>query len=224
MKTNIFLLILFVGLSQACIKDDIIDDEVEPVLQIINGLDTIGMDTAFQFEAQYFNNVGNAETISVEWTSSAPEIIAINPNGLATGLMEGNATILVKGDNGNEILTDSVTVAVGASNVAEPMERSGLIRTTSSYVMTGNFTLSVIDDKLVIDIEDDYRASSALPGLFVYLTNNPNTTVGALEIGAVQVFSGAHSYELDNVNISDYNYLLYFCKPFNVKVGDGEIN
>ena len=90
--------------------------------------------------------------------------------------------------------------------------------------MTGHFTLSVNDDKLLIDIQDDYRASTALPGLFVYLTNNPNTTVGALEIGAVQVFSGAHSYELENVDINDYNYLLYFCKPFNVKVGDGEIN
>jgi hypothetical protein len=146
MKPNIFLLLLFVGLLQACIKDDIIDDEVDPVLQITNGLDTIGMDTSYQFEAQYFNNIGNPETINIEWTSSAPGIIAISPNGLATGLLEGSATIFVKGDNGNEILTDSVIVAVGASNVVEPMERSGLIMTTSSYVMTGHFTLSVTDD------------------------------------------------------------------------------
>ncbi|MEM9549152.1 MAG: hypothetical protein AAGA77_24405, partial [Bacteroidota bacterium] len=63
-----------------------------------------------------------------------------------------------------------------------------------------------------------------LPGLYVYLTNNRNTTANALEIGAVEVFNGAHTYTVEDVGINDYKFLLYFCKPFNVKVGDGEIN
>jgi len=41
----------------------------------------------------------------------------------------------------------------------------------------------------------------------------------------VVTFDGAHDYILDdNVGLFDYNYLVYFCKPFNVKVGDGEIS
>jgi len=60
--------------------------------------------------------------------------------------------------------------------------------------------------------------------LYVYLTNNPSTTAGALEIGKVTVFEGTHIYTIEgDIPLNQYNYLLYFCKPFNVKVGDGEI-
>jgi len=76
---------------------------------------------------------------------------------------------------------------------------------------------------LTLRFEDDYRASTALPGLYVYLTNNPNSTNSALEIGAVTTFSGAHTYTIEDVDISEYQYILYFCKPFNVEVGEGLI-
>ncbi len=101
--------------------------------------------------------------------------------------------------------------------------RSGVIQTTSSYVMEGDFEIRIEAGQLLIDIADNYWASFALPGLYVYLTNNPNTTANALEIGAVEVFNGVHQYLVNDVGLNDYNYLLYFCKPFNVKVGDGEI-
>ena len=67
-------------------------------------------------------------------------------------------------------------------------------------------------------------ACSSLPGLYLYLTNNPNTINGAQEVGEVTIFSGAHSYSIPNTGINEYNYLLYWCKPFSVKVGEGKIN
>ena len=78
---------------------------------------------------------------------------------------------------------------------------------------------------LKLSFADNYNASTALPGLYIYLTNNPSTNVGAYEIGAVTDFDGAHSYDLPNsISLMDYEYVLYFCKPFNVKVGDGQFN
>jgi len=75
-----------------------------------------------------------------------------------------------------------------------------------------------------LDIAGNYEASTALPGLYVYLSNNPNSTSGSYEIGEVTVFNGAHSYTLpSSVDISDYKYILYWFKPFNVKVGDSTI-
>ena len=56
------------------------------------------------------------------------------------------------------------------------------------------------------------------------MTNNPNTASGAKEIQKVTVFNGAHKYIITNTKINDFNHLLYWCKPFGVKVGDGEIN
>ena len=91
-------------------------------------------------------------------------------------------------------------------------------------MLEGSFTLEQVGDDLLLEFADDYRASSALPGLYIYMTNNKNTNANALEIDAVETFNGAHSYTIQNVGINDYKFLLYYCKPFNVKVGDGDIN
>ena len=118
-----------------------------------------------------------------------------------------------------------VTAGASTTEIEVSTVRSGVIQTTTFYDLEGDFELIQNDDgTLTLDIADNYRASSGLPGLYVYLTNNPRSISGAFEIGEVNVFSGAHSFEIDGVELNQFNYLLYFCKPFNVKVGDGEIN
>lgn len=207
----------------ACIKDDIVFDTVDPELRIIRAVDTIAIDSSYQFEATYLNNIGAEEDVIIVWQSTAPEVIDITANGLATALQTGSATISATFDDGTTIVQDDVEVHTGEETVEAPRERSGTIRSTTFYDLGGAFTIEQIDADLLLEIDEDYVASSSLPGLYLYLSNNPNTIANALEIGAVQVFEGAHSYTIPNVDISTYNYLLYFCKPFNVKVGDGEI-
>ena len=109
--------------------------------------------------------------------------------------------------------------------VTAPQSYQGTIQTTSSYKLTGSYEYGLNDaGQLVLDIAGNYEASTALPGLYVYLSNNPNSTSGSYEIGEVTVFNGAHSYTLpSSVDISDYKYILYWFKPFNVKVGDSTI-
>ena len=109
--------------------------------------------------------------------------------------------------------------------VTAPQSYQGTIQTTSSYKLTGSYEYGLNDaGQLVLDIAGNYEASTALPGLYVYLSNNPNSTSGSYEIGEVTVFNGAHSYTLpSSVDISDYKYILYWCKPFNAKVGDSTI-
>jgi hypothetical protein len=99
------------------------------------------------------------------------------------------------------------------------------LQTTSSYELKGDFVLKEEGGVLKLSFASNYQASTALPGLFIYLTNNPSTSSGAFEIGAVTEFEGAHSYDLPNsIDLMDYEYVLYFCKPFNAKVGDGQFN
>ena len=109
--------------------------------------------------------------------------------------------------------------------VTVPQSYQGTIRTTSSYELTGSYEYGLNDaGQLVLDITGNYEASTALPGLYVYLSNNHNSTSGSYEIAEVTVFNGAHSYTLpSSIDISDYKYILYWCKPFNVKVGDSTI-
>lgn len=209
-------------LLSGCIADDFVADFVEPVLRITRSADSLAVGDTFDFTYEYFNEVGQPQAVGALWTSSNPAVVAIDAaSGKAEALAAGEAELSVSYGG----LSDVALVTAGGSTVENNDERSGIIRTTSSYLLQGSFVVRPnATGGIVVSIADDYRASTALPGLYVYLTNNPATRVGALEIGRVTVFSGAHTYEIPNVGLDDYAYLLYYCKPFNVKVGDGSIN
>ncbi len=227
MRSLIFVLPLFV--LTACIGDDLVDDYVAPVIRISNLADTIEAGTAFQFTHQYVNNIGQAEDVAAVWTSSNTELLTIDANGLASAIAEGDVDITASFTDPrfDETATVTETVAIGASTVVvvEPMMRSGSVATTSSYPLSGNFVLEELpdSDELKLSFGEEYIADELLPGLYVYLSNNPNSTVGAFEIGAVQTFRGAHEYTFNGAELEQFAYVLYFCKPFNVKVGHGDI-
>ena len=53
---------------------------------------------------------------------------------------------------------------------------------------------------------------------------NTEKILGAIEIAKVTVFNGAHEYILPpSIELADYKYLIYWCKPFSVPVGEGTI-
>lgn len=223
MKLNIAIFALLIISLNSCIENDYIDDFVEPVLRINNPIDTLGINESYQFSKTYFNNVGLQENIEATWESSNENVISISQDGLAQALSLGNSLISVTVNSEDLLLTTSFSLEVGSSTAESIQKVSGVITTTSSYVLEGDFIIQQEQGGIAINIADNYRASTALPGLFIYLSNNPNSVSGALEIGPVEVFNGAHSYQVDNVSLNDFSYLLYFCKPFNIKVGDGRI-
>ena len=203
-----------------CIKDDFIDDSMPPELRITSSIDTLAIGENFQMEAIYLNGVGQTQNVPITWSSSNPLIMSITSSGLAEGLQLGDVEVYA--EHGS--LIDTIKVAVGNKTVIMPVEKSGTIATTSTYALEGNFTLKESGDDLILEFFGDYKASQALPQLVVYLSNNAASNGGgAYEIATVTVFSGAHSYTIPNVGINDYKYVLYFCKPFAVKVGHGEI-
>ncbi|MEO1517160.1 MAG: DM13 domain-containing protein [Bacteroidota bacterium] len=216
-------------LFASCIGDDIIADTVPENLRISVSIDTLGVGDTYQFEAIFTNNVGQEEDTNVQWTSSNSDILQVDDQGLATGVAMGMASVTASVDlaDGAGTVSDVFDLAVANRTVvAGPEIRDGELRTTSSYVLEGSFTLKKDGDDLVLSLGSNYRASSSLPGLYVYLTNNPNTTSGAYEVGRTTNFSGAHTYTIpgSEVAVDQYTHVLYFCKPFNVKVGDGAFN
>ncbi len=213
-------------LLSGCIGDDIVFDTVPEAVRILNPIDSLTVGDTHQFEARFTNNIGETEAQDITWSSSDTNVMAIDENGLATALAEGRATLTAEvAPGGQGPVSDAIEVVVTEEEViGNPSgERSGAIRTTSSYLLEGSFILRQDGDDIVLEFGGDYRASASLPGLYVYLTNNPSTVNNAFEIGKVQTFSGAHSYRISGVGINDYSYLLYWCKPFSVKVGDGKI-
>ena len=221
------LFIAFAGLLlSSCIGDDIIEDRIDPVLRVNNPIDSLAVGSQFQFDVIFFNNVGVQEDTDITWTSSDASIISVSQTGLASAISAGTVQITASTQTPEEFLEVTFNVVSGevTTESVAPSTRSGIIRTTTFYDLEGEFEMSINDEgNLFIDIADNYVASSSLPGFYIYLTNNPNSISGAFEIGRVEVFRGAHSYEIEGIGLNDFSSLLYFCKPFNVKVGEGVI-
>ena len=210
-----------------CIGDDFILDTIDETVRITNPIDSLKVGDAYRFEATFFNKIGLPDSQQpISWTSSDPDVMTMSTDGLAIGESIGEAsarafTVLNNGDT----LRDEIPILVNANATSASLKgRTGKLQATSSYILEGAFGLrDEGSGTLVLEFGEDYLASSSLPGLYVYLTNNPSTSAGALEIGEVKTFSGAHSYTITGgVSLTKYSHVLYYCKPFGVKVGDGE--
>lgn len=208
-----------------CVGTDTVDDLIPEKLEITNPIMSLEVGASYDFMYRYLNNVGMPESKSVRWETSNASILSIDENGRLMALEMGQAEIALILEENNELM-DKITVeASDETIVIVSGDKHGTIATTSSYELSGDFAINNIEGGVEIVIANNYVASSALPGLYVYLSNNPTTVSGALEIGEVTVFSGAHTYNVTatDLTVDTYAYLLYFCKPFNVKVGHGEI-
>ena len=224
---SIFLLFI-VLIFQSCIQNDYLDDQIDERVSFSNPIDEILLNDTHQLTATFFNNVGQEENQTFNWTSSQPNIISVTNNGLITALAEGNSIITAMVTIHGAIISEEISITVTTDPIDNngPVEKTGTIVSTSSYTLTGDFTITEIEGSPNLDliIDSNYQASSSLPGLYIYLSNNPNSISGAYEIGAVTVFNGSHNYQIPDTGINDYKYILYWCKPFSVKVGHGEIN
>lgn len=221
------LLIVFAAFFlSSCIGDDFIDDYVEPTLRISSGIESLKEGDSHQYQAIFFNNIGLEESVEINWESTNTDIFTVNSTGLVMGISKGSADLIVTAIYKDQLYSENITVTVAEETVVTNLgDRTGTLRTTSSYPLKGTFILKEVGNDLILELLDDYETTSALPGLYVYLTNNPTTSNNAHEIGEVKVFAGTHSYNLGGeITISQYKYVLYYCKPFSVKVGDGELN
>lgn len=207
-----------------CIKDDFLNDFIQPQLRITSSIDTLAIGSSYQLEYVFLDNTGAQEQVNVNWESSNPSSVEVNADGVLTALDYGTTTITARAIEGGSEYLDNLYLSAGDNTVIVIEERFGSIATTSSYALTGSFTIAPEGSGIKLDFANNYAASTALPGLYLYLSNNPNSIAGAYEVGAVETFVGAHSYTIPDVDIGDYNYLVYFCAPFNVKIGDGTIN
>lgn len=222
-KINYPILLITIIFFSSCIGDDFLLDEVEETLRITTNIDTLELGTEILLESMFLNNIGKEEEVDVNWTSSDPSIISVNQNGLVIALSEGQTTIRANYESLDVDLSDAITITVGNSTVISNQSKNGNVRTTSSYLLEGSFEMTETSAGVKLMLGSDYRASSSLPGLYVYLSNNRNSISDALEIGKVAVFSGAHEYNIQGVGLNDFSHIVYFCKPFNVKVGEAEL-
>ena len=180
--------------------------------------DTIEASFSFKITPKVVSEV---TTTTTEVSSSTTDTATTTTD---TATSTSNTSSSTDSNNDNNDSTDEEGEEVDNGIVVAPQFFEGQIRTTSSYTLEGNFRYEHNGTQIILSLDDTYRASSSLPGLYLYLTNNPNSPEDGYEVGAVSVFSGEHSYTLPaSIGLMDYKYLLYWCKPFRVKVGDAQL-
>lgn len=224
MNRKIYFLSLLIVVSN-CVGTDVIDDLVPERVEITNPITSLKIGDTYDLMFRYLNNIGEEDFSSVKWESSNSNVISIDETGKIEAHLLGTSIISVVLVSNDSVMDEISVDAANETIVASSGLKKGTIESTSSYELKGDFEMENVSGGVRINIKSNYTATEALPGLYVYLSNNPNTVDGALEIGAVTVYSGEHSYDVldSNLNVDTYAYLLYFCKPFNVKVGHGEI-
>ena len=192
------------------------DGEATVQVSVVTALgNTISDKTSFTI-SKAVTVITETATMTVDSGTTTPTTSDINTStidsGTATSTLTDTSTTTTSDSNTSSTTTDTDSAPTVDDDVVvtAPQSYQGTIRTTSNYELTGSYEYGLNDaGQLVLDIGDDYVASTAIPRLFVYLSNNPNSPSGAYEIAEVTVFSGAHSYVLpSSIDISDYKYIL----------------
>lgn len=213
----------------SCIGEDIVFDEVDPAVRITNPITSLGVNTSYQFEYLFLDNVGTeVSPMALTWSSSNTDVLSIDENGLATGISNGLATVNLHASLGDQEAATNLIFEVsegGTQTVTN--ERTGAMHPNSSYGLAGGFRLFEEGDDLVLAFNADYNFNGA-PGPYLYLTNNPNSlpTSEAYEIDFVTARSGAHEYRipLSEVGLNDYSSVYFYCKPFTIRLGFGNFD
>ncbi|MFH4966409.1 hypothetical protein V8G69_15515 [Gaetbulibacter sp. M235] len=222
--------LFFLGLN-SCIQDDIIADFVPEEVRIISNVNTLTVGDVLKLEASYFNKVGQKENKTIVWESSNLKVLSIDEANTISAESEGDATISAKttGDSGE--LTDSKFImVVKKGDVVMPSEsiKKGTFTPTSSYESAGDFEIKKNSTGIQIELSSNYIGDDSLPGFALFLTNNPNSLVNALQIDAYDDSDGVHYkgafiYNIEGVGLNDYKYLVQWCRPFSILVGQALI-
>lgn len=188
-------------------------------LRIVSSVPSMEVESQFQFEAQFFDSFGNLDpTIVPQWTSSTPTVISIDQNGRATALTEGTTSITASA------LGKTSTTEVTSYLENETTVRNGSLRGTG-YNISGNFTLSLEGDQLLLNFENASIDPNA-PGPYFYLSNQERSVTGGVNLGESQ--DGTFSINVSEISpetsINSYDYVIVWCEPFNVTLGLGSLS
>ncbi len=211
-----FLSILFVG----CIGTDIVEEViVDTEVAITSRIQSLAVGESFQFEADFFDELGERVSSDIVWSSDNDQIVSITSGGLATAIAPGD--VIIRAVSG--AARDSVMLTAGAVTVFGPLERSGNFRGLRNYRVNGSFTLTENGNNLELTFSSNFSSSNG-PGLFVYLSNNASRTNGGIEVGRLQRNSGSQTYTIsrDRAQLDTYNHVIIYCKPFGAAFGTGK--
>ncbi len=155
---------------------------------------------------------------TIQWFSENDVIASVDQDGLVTGDKFGKVDIHAKVSG---VKSNPITITVGVQQL------SGTFVPAGGYRAKGMAFLNQ-ENGLILRLSPDFETSFAL-GTFVYLANSTNGSeirASGLEIAEIRT-NGAHTFDITakfpDVQITDYKYVIIFCKPAAVTFGFAEM-
>jgi hypothetical protein len=170
-----------------------------------------------RFQAAVFNALGQPLAVPVSWRSSNTLVARIDSAGLATGVAPGSASI--------------TATANGVDSAPAILEVTGSVRTGTfvprpggSYQVRGTATLERLGDgSLRLTFGPDF-ASSAGPGLGVFLSSSSTVTGASYYVAGLGSTLGMQTYTIPaGVGLNTYDYVIIHCIPFQVTFGYAQL-
>ncbi len=201
-------------------------------IQTITSLDVADNDIPL-FRAQFINFKLQQIDVPITWSTSDESILTVDDDGVPSPISKGTVTVTasVSGENTQSGEAISVSKALEVSDqtvvIAEPdpvpVQRiigSGDFQGLTGYSAAGGF--EIIEENtnpLTIEFSSNFD-TGRVPDLVLYLSNSTRTNAGALFISETVSNQGAQIFELpEATNIDDYEFVLLYCRAFNVPVG-----
>lgn len=187
-------------------------------VEIAVGQNTLIIGGTLQFAVNVKNAAGqNLTNKTVNWRSSNTNVLTINANGVATAIAAGTSQVSATVD-GIASLPINITVTANTS----VNKRTGSFRGNSSYNVSGTALLEQSGTALKLTFEDNFRSSNG-PQLGVFLAKNAPavlTNANSVSLGNLKSTSGKQEYSVPaNVKLSDFDFVVVYCIPFNVPFG-----
>jgi hypothetical protein len=177
-----------------------------------------GQQSQFEISIQ---NLGGQELQgkTIQWFSENEVIASVDQDGLVTAHKFGKTDIHAKVSG---IKSNPITVSVAVQQL------SGTFVPAGGYRAKGMAVLNDANGKLILRLSEDFETSFAL-GTFIYLANSTNGSeirASGLEIAEIRT-NGPHTFDISakfpDVTITDYKYVIIFCKPAAVTFGFAEM-
>lgn len=185
----------------------------------INALqNTITVGGTLPFVATVQNSSGqNLQGKPIIWKSSNTNVLSINANGLATAIAVGTTQVTATVEGISSLGFDVTVTSANATT-----KRSGTFKGNSSYNVQGTATLEQQGANLKLNFGEDFRSSTG-PQLGVYLAKNAPgvlTASNSVSLGNLKANTGKQEYNIPTgVKLTDYDYAVVYCIPFNIAFG-----
>jgi hypothetical protein len=200
-----------IGSGQTTIKATYNDIEATALLTVvannnevatvtIEAVKEINLNQSTVLQAVVKNNLGQVlQGLTVSWQSDNVNLVEVTQTGIIKGISYGTANVkaTVEGIQSNSTMVQVI--------------RSG----TFGSGGTGTAKLKIENNILKLQTSSNFSVSTSPPDLRVFLTNSSTNITGAVEVASLTQKTGEQTWNLPaNVSITQYRYVMVWCKQF----------